>query len=213
MDASNYVLTQGQVFVAFRLADPGTIQLVKSGITIITAVISLLLLGTRIVKLQWMGISLQVIGLIVTQYHEGSGLTYPPPTYLVLLLQTAVSAVAGVLNQFLCKSQPASLHAQNMVLYGFGTLINGVVHVVITFLNPDEPGFFQGYDQLGAFLVIASNVLLGLAITAVYKCKVHEFMPLATSTDKGQMPMQWLNVSRLLSLQPYCFTLLHSCLT
>ncbi|KAK5053699.1 hypothetical protein LTR84_001660 [Exophiala bonariae] len=164
-----YALINNTVFVAFRLADPGTIQLVKSGITLITAITSLLLLGTRIMKLQWMGIALQVVGLIVTQYHEGSGLTYPLPTYLVLLLQTGVSAVAGVLNQFLCKSQPASLHAQNMVLYGFGTLTNGIVHIAITFLNPNEPGFFQGYNQVGAFLVIASNVLLGLAITAVYK--------------------------------------------
>lgn len=123
-----------------------------------------------------MGISLQVIGLIVTQYHEGAGLTYPIPTYLVLLLQTAVSAVAGVLNQFLCKNQGASLHAQNMVLYGFGILINSVVHLAITFLNANEPSFFQGYDQGGALLVIGSNVLLGLAITAVYKCNLSELV-------------------------------------
>lgn len=157
-----------------------------------------------------MGIALQVIGLIVTQYHEGSGLTYPLPTYFVLLLQTAVSAVAGVLNQFLCKNQNASLHAQNMVLYGFGTLINGIVHITITFLNPHEPGFFQGYDQVGAVLVIASNVLLGLAITAVYKCELSESQISVILTESGQTPTPWSNALRLLSPLPYCSISPHS---
>ena len=57
-----------------------------------------------------------------------------------------------------------------MVLYAFGVVTNGIIHSVIAFLKPDEPGFLQGYNNIGAVLVILSNVLLGLAITAVYKC-------------------------------------------
>ena len=48
-----------QIFVAYKLADPGTIQLLKSGITLVTALVMLFALGTRIVKLQWIAIITQ----------------------------------------------------------------------------------------------------------------------------------------------------------
>lgn len=48
-----------QIFVAYKLADPGTIQLLKSGITLVTALVMLFALGTRIVKLQWIAIIIQ----------------------------------------------------------------------------------------------------------------------------------------------------------
>ena len=47
------------MFVAYKLADPGTIQLLKSGVTLITALVMLFALGTRIVKLQWIAIVIQ----------------------------------------------------------------------------------------------------------------------------------------------------------
>lgn len=45
--------------MAYKLADPGTIQLLKSGITLVTALVMLFALGTRIVKLQWIAIIIQ----------------------------------------------------------------------------------------------------------------------------------------------------------
>jgi drug/metabolite transporter (DMT)-like permease len=128
-------------------------------------------LGSRTAKLQWLAIVLQICGLIITQYHPDTGSTYPLPSYAILFFQTVVTALAGVFNQHLCKSQEASLHAQNMVLYAFGVCINLTVHGMVTFLKPGEPGFFVGYHHPGAIFVIFSNVLNGLVITAVYKCK------------------------------------------
>ena len=45
--------------MAYKLADPGTIQLLKSGVTLVTALVMLFALGTRIVKLQWIAIITQ----------------------------------------------------------------------------------------------------------------------------------------------------------
>jgi hypothetical protein len=92
-------------------------------------------------------------------------------TYILLIFQTIVSAVAGVYNQGLNKSSGASLHADNMVLYTAGTFINLIIHLVLRLQNPDEPGFFTGYGNPGAIALILSNVFVGLAVTAVYKCK------------------------------------------
>lgn len=167
------LLTVPQIFVLYRLADPGTIQLIKSGITLVTAITSLVFLRSKIAKTQWLAIVLQICGLVVTQYHPDTGSTYPVPTYALLFFQTIVTALAGVFNQHLCKSQEASLHAQNMVLYAFGVVINLCIHAMVSFLKPDEPGFFDGYGHAGAILVIVSNVLNGLVITAVYKCKFY----------------------------------------
>jgi hypothetical protein len=82
-----------------------------------------------------------------------------------------VSSVAGVYNQSLLKGDSASLHAQNTILYALGVIINALIHSTIRIVNPDEPGLFAGYTNLPSYLVIASNVFIGLTITAVYKCK------------------------------------------
>lgn len=55
-----YALINNTVFVLYKLADPGTIQLIKSGITLVTALVLWFTLGTRIAKLQWIAIMLQV---------------------------------------------------------------------------------------------------------------------------------------------------------
>jgi hypothetical protein len=59
-----------------------------------------------------------------------------------------------------------------MLLYAAGTIFNLLSHLVVRALKEDEPGFFTGYDSLGACMVIISNIFIGLAITAVYKCKL-----------------------------------------
>lgn len=131
----------------------------------------MIFLGSNIAKLQWAAIGFQICGLILSQYHPDSGSIYPIPTYAVLLGQTFVAAIAGVFNQHLLKTQSATLHAQNMVLYSFGMVTNTVIHLTIKIFKPEEPGFFEGYGNIGALLVIVSSVLNGLIITAIYKCE------------------------------------------
>jgi hypothetical protein len=113
----------------------------------------------------------QLCGLITTQYRPEVGTSYPYSTYIVLLSQVFVSSVAGVYNQSLLKGDSASLHAQNTMLYAFGLVINGMIHTTIRIVKPGEPSLFAGYTNLASYLVILSNVFIGLAITAVYKCK------------------------------------------
>ncbi|KAF2668334.1 hypothetical protein BT63DRAFT_425654 [Microthyrium microscopicum] len=163
-----YVLINNIVFVLFRLADPGTIQLIKSGTTLITAVVMILFLKTKIGRGQWIAIVFQVCGIVVTQYTP-SGSAFPLSTYLILIFQTTLSAVSSVYNQKLCKSSDGSLHVMNMTLYSCGAVINFILHILVRIMNRDEPGFFTGWGHIGALMVIVSNVFIGLAMTAVYK--------------------------------------------
>ena len=122
----------------------------------------------------------QLCGLIITQYHPGYGSTYSLSTYLLLSLQTTISALAGVYNQQLNKRQDACLVTDNMIMYIAGIAINIAIHIITRILKPDEPGFFVGYHSLTGIMVILSNVFVGLAITAVYKCM---FVPLLKETQ------------------------------
>ncbi|KAK1585160.1 UDP-galactose transporter [Colletotrichum navitas] len=164
-----YVLINNSIFVSYKMADPGTIQLTKSGVTFITALVMIATLNTKISKIQWIAILMQICGLMVTQYNPQTGTTYPFSTYFILLFQVFLSASSGVYNQALLKTDDSSLHADNMILYGAGASMNLLCHVVIRTLKADEPGFFEGYNSFGAIMVIVSNVFIGLAITAVYK--------------------------------------------
>ncbi|OLN96061.1 CMP-sialic acid transporter 2 [Colletotrichum chlorophyti] len=164
-----YVLINNSIFVSYKMADPGTIQLTKSGVTFITALVMIATLNTKISKIQWIAIVMQICGLAVTQYNPQTGTTYPFSTYLILLFQVFLSASSGVYNQALLKTDDSSLHADNMILYAAGATFNLLCHVVIKTLKADEPGFFVGYNSFGAIMVIVSNVFIGLAITAVYK--------------------------------------------
>ncbi|KAK1979657.1 UDP-galactose transporter [Colletotrichum cereale] len=164
-----YVLINNSIFVSYKMADPGTIQLTKSGVTFITALVMIATLNTKISKIQWIAILMQICGLMVTQYNPQTGTTYPFSTYFILLFQVFLSAASGVYNQALLKTDDSSLHADNMILYGAGASMNLLCHLVIKTLKADEPGFFEGYNSFGAIMVIASNVFIGLAITAVYK--------------------------------------------
>lgn len=55
-----YALINNTVFVLYKLADPGTIQLIKSGITLVTGLVLWFTLGSKIAKLQRVAIMLQV---------------------------------------------------------------------------------------------------------------------------------------------------------
>ena len=111
-------------------------------------------------------------GLIVSQYRPGSGVTNHRSTYVLVCSQTILSAVTAVYNEHLNRSSNASLHAQNMVLYACGTVINLVTYLLLGIFTKDETGFFSGYDSWGAIMFILSNVCIGLAVTAVYKCEL-----------------------------------------
>lgn len=49
-----------QLFLSYKMADPGTIQLTKSGVTLITALVMIATLNQQVSKTQWMAISMQV---------------------------------------------------------------------------------------------------------------------------------------------------------
>lgn len=185
-----YLLVNNTIFACYKEADPGTIALVKSGVTVVTAAVMIATVGTRLSRMQWTAIVMQLCGLVITQYSPAGGITYPISTYVLLVFHVFLGASAGVYNQVLLKREVASLHSNNMILYAAGSVFNLIAHWVVRLVNDSEPSFFHGFGNIGAILVIVSNVFVGLAITAVYKC-TWSLSPVRCTLSRSPVPISY----------------------
>ncbi|EQL03355.1 UDP-galactose transporter [Ophiocordyceps sinensis CO18] len=136
-------------------------------------------------RVQWFAVVLQPVGLVLAQYEPGTGTAYALGTYAILLLQVFLSAASSVYNQHILQANKTSLHASNAVLYAAGVFVNLLCHVVVRIIKTDEPGFFEGYDSIGAVMVVVSNVFIGLAMTSVYKYANAVVKCIATAVSSG----------------------------
>ena len=111
--------------MAYKLADPGTIQLLKSGITLVTALVMLFALGTRIVKLQWIAIitqagALQGLSKLATDmtadlWPYGDPIS-PRHRYLVSLFNLCATHLSNFSQRVRRSLQSESLQERNCLL-------------------------------------------------------------------------------------------------
>lgn len=186
--ATLYCINNHLSFLLFLWADSASITLIKSSSSFISAFILFVVLGRSINHFQWCAICLQVFGLVVVQYDSCRSTTLLPPfVYGILFCAVAITSITSVWNENILKTNSASLHVQNMVLYAFGTGLNFMAflctHLVVesnittaatTNSNSNSNsswanvGFFEGYT-LGAVGVVFANSIIGIVVTAVYK--------------------------------------------
>ncbi|KAJ3093828.1 hypothetical protein HDU97_008946 [Phlyctochytrium planicorne] len=163
-----YGINNHFAFSLFLVVDPGTISLVKSASTFISAFILYTVFGRMTNRLQWLAIALQAFGIITSQYDPCKGGTiYPVSSYALLFISVSITALAGCINDNIMKTMKLPLHAINIYLYGVGFLFNLAAYHY-TAKADETAGFFDGYDTI-AIMVVFLNCVIGLVITAVYK--------------------------------------------
>ncbi|KAJ3106026.1 hypothetical protein HDU97_007210 [Phlyctochytrium planicorne] len=167
-----YTVNNHFAFSLFLLVDPGTISLVKSASTFISAYILYTIFGRMTNRLQWLAIALQAFGIIASQYDPCKGGTlYPVASYALLFISVSITALAGCVNDHIMKTMNLPLHAINVYLYSSGFILNLFAYF-FTKKSSSESGeavrFFDGYDNI-AIMVVFLNCVIGLVITAVYK--------------------------------------------
>ncbi|KAL1524505.1 hypothetical protein AB1Y20_019399 [Prymnesium parvum] len=88
----------------------------------------------------------------------------------VALLACLNSAFAGVYSELLLKKDGSvhSIHLQNMMLYTWGVLFNGLALIIKDHEQLTEHGLLGGYS-LAVWLLVTNNALNGLAISAILK--------------------------------------------
>lgn len=178
-----YCYNNALMFWLFARADPGSITLIKSASTILTAVLMYVWRRFTLSALRWMLILLQLCGLVVAQFHPCTGRPHlPMHVYAVLCVSLFNSTVANVWNEHVIKNfQYASLATKNVHLYFFGALLNGALFLYHRVHTPGTPPFLYGYS-MAALGVVTSNAFIGIAINLVYKYADALVKNIATST-------------------------------
>lgn len=181
--AALYCFNNGLMFWLFARADPGSITLVKSGATVVSAVLLYFVRGLRLSACRWMVIVVQMLALVVAQYDGCAGQAHlSSRVYCVLVLSLLNSSVANVWNEQVVKQfEGSSLGVKNVYLYLFGAALNVVAFVCTRLSDHKTPRFWQGYSLM-AMCVVCSNAFMGIAINCVYKYADALIKNIATST-------------------------------
>lgn len=179
-----YSVNNGVTFWLFLHADPGSITLIKSGGTIVSAVVLFVWRNFRLSFCRWTVIVIQVLGLIVAQYDSCAGKPYLEyNVYVMLWFCLLNSSVANVWNEHAVKKfQTTTLAMKNVALYFFGTCLNLAAFIYGRRRDAESPGFFEGYSLL-AVAVVASNALMGIGMNVVYKYADALVKNIATTTS------------------------------
>lgn len=168
--AALYCINNAIMFWLFARADPGSISLIKSGATVVSAILLYVWRRFELSISRWLVIIVQMLGLVVAQYDACKGRSVlNPGVYAMLFISLLNSSVANVWNEHVIKSfHVAGLAVKNLYLYAFGAILNLVAFMAYRASYADTPAFFQGYG-LAALGVVTSNAFIGIAINAVYK--------------------------------------------
>jgi hypothetical protein len=171
-----YCLNNNLAFTLFRVADGANITLIKSGGSVVSALLLRFALKRPISPIQWSAIWLQAFGLVVAQFGTSCSNTpvLPWHAYGLLLLSLLISSVCGVWNDHMLKDErhhAASMHVINTLLYAYGFLLNGLAYAASAGTTGTSTGssILAGFDEPVTYLVLACQSLFGVAISAVYK--------------------------------------------
>lgn len=166
-----YVVQNNLVFYCLMYMNVTAYTILSQLKILTTGVFFCFILKKKLTNLQWVSLLLLCVGCATTQLSTGKGETFSVSTTGLVLIAIIVSlsAVAGVINEFLLKNvgkgANANLHIQNMKLYFFGMIIN----ILASFYTvTDITSLFVGYNFL-AFSISFMLAITGLAVSAAMK--------------------------------------------
>eukprot|EP01051_Picozoa_sp_SAG22_P003065 SAG22_NODE_144_length_17700_cov_21.959207_11_plen_345_part_00 len=170
-----YMLGNNMLYLALRYLDAPTYQILGNSKIVVVAVVQRVMLKSKKALLQWLGVSLLMLGMMViasgklADTHGNESASHN--VYLGLLCMFLIalsSAIAGVYSEFLLKSMDYSTDFQNVLLYSWGV----VFCVAGSFLNSSPGGgdgsFFGGFEAK-VWLVVLIQAFLGQVVSRVMK--------------------------------------------
>lgn len=166
-------------FWTLRYVDPATYQILGNLKIVTTGVLFRVLLQRRLSTLQWIALALLMIGATTSQLRtgntggSGSVLSAPVEGYLFGILSAGLSALAAVYTEWIMKRNNDSLYWQNIQLYTFGVLFNGLGLAVSELMSdsrttPWPMALVKGYSPV-TYLVVANLAFTGLLVSWIMK--------------------------------------------
>lgn len=160
--------------------DPATFQVLSNLKITSTAVLYKLIIKRPISFMQWVSLLLLTLAGFSNSYgglREKDKLQSPDEIYItwtglaLMSLYCFISGLAGVYSEYVLKKEyELSLSVQNMVLYAYGVLCNGLAYVIVPsdkgFGSPS--GFFAGYSVY-TWIIIVTQAANGLIMSVIMK--------------------------------------------
>ena len=173
--AAVYALNNALVFMIISELRPSAFQILGSFKTVFTLVLFRIVLQRIPTNNQYIAVVLLAAGAAVSRLSSVEGCNSSDGDggalgVLLTLVSCLASSLGGVVNEALLKRDGGmhSLSLQNSLLYAFGVVVNSIALFVRNGNDLLTSGFFVGYDLM-TILLIATNALTGLSISAVLK--------------------------------------------
>ena len=169
-----YCLNNQLTFVILSMTNPGNLTLFKASTPLMTAMLQWMLFGVPLSKLRWACVIILCTGLVLTQWNDcNMSLHIKAEALLALVFSVLLTSISSVLNASAIQSfSSVPLNVHNFTLYFFGAILNANTYLLasagIININSDA-GFFQGYNNVYALLVVFLNSVIGIVITLLYK--------------------------------------------
>ncbi|KAF9318058.1 hypothetical protein BG003_011845 [Podila horticola] len=169
-----YFFNNNLTFILLSLM-PAPTYVVLSNLKILTTgLFSYWFLHRMLTKPQWISLGILFFSTAISQVdlEKGLSLSISPQAFLLMILFCSLSAAASVFSEYVMKERFAneSIHLQNMKLYMFGILFNGITYL----LTPTAPtdsgpaGFWSDMAPIHFFIILA-YASLGLVTSAIIK--------------------------------------------
>ncbi|KAG0210109.1 hypothetical protein BGX28_009650 [Mortierella sp. GBA30] len=177
-----YFFNNNLTFILLSLM-PAPTYVVLSNLKILTTgLFSFLFLHRMLTTIQWISLGILFLSTAVSQIdlEKGLSLSISLQAFLLMVLFCSLSAAASVFSEYVMKERFAkeSIHLQNMKLYMFGILFNGITYVVTPSateatagaggVSAQESGFFSDMAPIH-FMIIMAYASLGLVTSAIIK--------------------------------------------
>lgn len=182
-----YFFNNNLSFILLELM-PAPTYVVLSNLKILTTgLFSYLFLHRLLTKIQWISLGILFFSTAVSQVdlEKGLSLSISIQAFLLMVLFCSLSAAASVFSEYVMKERFAkeSIHLQNMKLYMFGILFNGITYMLTPPAiphgappvapgpgapPPSPPGFFSDMAFLH-FTIVLAYASLGLVTSAIIK--------------------------------------------
>ncbi|KAF9206361.1 hypothetical protein BGZ59_011724 [Podila verticillata] len=168
-----YFFNNNLTFILLSLM-PAPTYVVLSNLKILTTgLFSYWFLHRLLTKPQWISLGILFFSTAISQVdlEKGLSLSISPQAFLLMILFCSLSAAASVFSEYVMKERFAneSIHLQNMKLYMFGILFNGVTYLLTPTTAQDGPAGFWSDMAPIHFFVIMAYASLGLVTSAIIK--------------------------------------------
>ncbi|CAB4419804.1 unnamed protein product [Rhizophagus irregularis] len=169
--AMAYFINNNLVFLILNLMNPPTFTVLSNLKILTTGLFSYIFLNRILSTTQWISLVLLFIGTTIAQIQfssEGSFEFTSPFGFLLILIFSSISAGASVYTEYVMKDKfgNESINLQNIKLYLFGVLLNGLVYFTLSYRSDD--GFFLTLYPIH-YAIIISVCSLGLITSAIIK--------------------------------------------